>query len=409
MSGMGSFTPHEAPPSFEPPAREVMPPLAEAPSFPTDTPVPVPRTSLHESKPGADNYQDLLAQVVRLTRQRTGDLPVGDEVARARLRPTIEQGARSLGALPPSVTPERLTRDALAELAGMGAFESILEDPENTSAVIDATGHVAIGRGAAATSSPLCFSSGGAVAECLDRLLRANGIERGDAPLLRATLSDGATITVAQAPIVANGVAVVIERAPARHATLMELAGAGILSGPAAQLLAQAVASRRNIAVVGPCASSRGALLGALLGAVPQGERVTVVARDGLGGGRRDVLALRGDGRWDDAIALARASRAPRCFVDDANVSSARAFVGELVTGADAWVLGVDAPTGALGLARVAALAAQDPWLSRADATARISVGRVLVVETARAADGTARVLAVGEARADGSVARLDA
>lgn len=406
---MGGFAPHEAAPSFEPPAREVMPPLAEAPSFPTDTPVPVPRTSLHDVKPVGDNYQELLSQVVRLTRQRTGDMPVGDEVARARLRPTIEQCARSLGALPPSVTPERLTRDALAELSGMGAFESILEDPENTSAVVDATGHVALGRGGAPSPSPLCFSSAGAVAECLDRLLRANGVERGEGPLLRATLNDGATLTAAQSPIVARGVVVVIERSPPRHATLVELSGAGALSAQAAQLLSQAVAARRNVAVVGPCAVARDAVLGALLAAVPQGERVTVVAAtEGLAGARRDVVSLRGDGRWDDALAIARATRAPRCFVGETNAASARAFVGELVTGTEAWVLGVDAPTGALGLARVAALAAQEPWLSRADAASRLHAGRVVVVETARAPDGSARVLAIGEARADGGVARLD-
>lgn len=406
---MGGFSSQETPPSFEPPAREVMPPLAEPPAFPTDTPVPMPRPVVHEAKPAAEGYQDLLAQVVRSTRQRTGDLPVGDEVARARLRPTIEQVARSLGALPPAVTPERLTRDALAELAGMGAFESILEDPENTSAVIDATGHVALGRGGAAAPSPLCFSSGAAVVECLDRLLRAHGVSGGDDPFLRATLADGATITVARAPLVARGVAVVIERASPRLSSLAELSSHGALSASAAQLLGQAVASRRNIAVVGPCAASREAVLGALLAAVPAGERVTAIsAPDGIGSGRRDVLSLRGDGRWDDAIAIARAARAPRCFLGETNGPSARAFVGELVTGAEAWVLGVDAPTGPLGLARIAALAAQDPWLTRADAGARLQAGRVVVVETARAADGALRVLSVGEARADGSVARLD-
>lgn len=377
-------------------------------SFPTDTPVPTPRPVGAEVRTGSDNYQDLLAHVVRGSRQRAGDLSAGDEIARARLRPTIEQVARSVGSLPVGVTPERLTRDALAELAGNGAFEAIFEDGAVTTAVVDPSGHVAVGRGTSATGSGLCFSDPDAAKECLERLLRAHGSTLEGRSIVRVTLGDGVRITAAQSPLTTSGLVVVLEKP--QRTSLSELSSAGGVSVQVAQALAQAVAARRNIAVVGPCAAVRETVLAALLGAVPAGDRVTVIAAHaGLGAGRRETLALRAGEHWGEALGLARAARAPRCFVAESNAVSASAFVGELVSGAEGWVIGVEAPTGTLGLARLASLGVQEPWLTRTDAAERLYAGHVLVVETAPTADGAPRITVIGEARPDGSIARIEA
>ena len=163
----GGYTSQDTPVPFEAPSREVMPAFGEGAQFPSDTPVPAPRVAAVEVRPMADGYQELLSQVVRAAHQRTGDIAVGDEAARARLRPTVEQVARGVSPLPSGVTAEQLTRDALAEIAGFGAFEAALEDPAVTSAVLDPSGHVALGRGGLPVPGNVCFSSGDAAAACL--------------------------------------------------------------------------------------------------------------------------------------------------------------------------------------------------------------------------------------------------
>lgn len=403
----GGFSQQDTPVPFEAPSREVMPAFGEASQFPSDTPVPTPRVAAAEVRPVTDGYQELLSQVVRAAHQRTGDVAVGDEVARARLRPTVEQVARGVSPLPPGVTAEHLTRDALAEIAGFGAFEAALEDPSVTSAVLDPTGHVALGRGGLPVPGNACFSSGDAAAACVRRLLDAHGIAL-HGPLVRASLRDGTRITVVSPPM-ARGLSALLERSPAQPTSLVSLAGLGVLSSQVAQHLSQAVAARRNIAVVGACAASRDALLGALVAAVPSGDRlVTVTAAGGLGGARANSVALCADGRWDEAVGVARAMLSPRNILGESNVVTARTFLGGLVNGSEGWVLGVDAPTAAAGISRLANLVAHDHWLSREEAVQRLHVGRVLVVETARDTDGSPRVLSLSDVRADGGLQRLD-
>jgi Flp pilus assembly CpaF family ATPase len=403
----GGYASQDTPVPFEAPSREVMPAFGEASQFPSDTPVPAPRVAAVEVRPVTDGYQELLSQVVRAAHQRTGEVAVGDEVARARLRPTVEQVARGVSPLPPGITAEQLTRDALTEIAGFGAFEAALEDPGVTSAVLDPSGHVALGRGGLPVPGNACFSSGDAAAACLRRLLDAHGIALNGA-LVRASLRDGTRITVVSPPM-SRGLSALLERSPAQPTNLLGLAGLGVLSSQVAQHLAQAVAARRNIAVVGACGASRDALLGALVAAVPAGDRlVSVTAAGGLGGARPNAVALCADGRWDEAVSVARAMLSPRNVLGESNVLTARTFLNGLVNGSESWVLGVDAPTAAAGISRLANLVAHDHWLSREEAVQRLHVGRVLVVETARDADGSPRVLSLSDVRADGGLQRLD-
>lgn len=402
-----AFASADTPVPFEAPAREVMPSFGDASSYNADTPVPPTRSPAPEARPSA-GYQDALLQVVRSVHQRTGEVPVGDEVARARLRPTVEQAAHGVAALPAGVTVEQLVREALAEVAGFGAFEPLLDDETVTCVVVDSSGHIAVGRGAAPSAGGTCFSSGDAAASCVRRLLEANGVRHDGASMLRATLRDGARVTVLSAPL-SRGVATLIERAPAQPATLLSLSSTGALSAQLAQQLAQAVAARRNVLVAGACASARSALLGALAASVPAGERmVTVTAVGGLGGGRANTVALCADGRWDEMVDVARAMLAPRNVLGEANGATARAFVGGLVSGADGWALGVDAPTAATAVSRLLSLSSQDQWLSREESAQRLHAGRTLVLETARDPDGAPRATGLYEVRDDGRLQRLD-
>lgn len=404
----GGYSAPEPQGGFEPASREVMPQFGESPEFPTDTPVPAPRVSMAEVRPPAEGYQGLLLQVVRGAHQRTGDVPMGDEVARARLRPTVEQVARSLGPLPPSVSPEQLTRDALAEIAGFGVFESLLEDASVTRAVLDPSGQVSVGRGGAPVAGGLCFSSAEAATGCFQKLLSAHGVQHDGSGILRASLSDGTRVTALFPPLAA-GLTAIIERASKQPPTLVDLAGAGVLQPQLAQHLAQAVAQGRNIVVSGPCPAARDALLGALVAATPPGDRVaTVTSAGGLGAGRAHTAALCADGRWDEVVSIARALTAPRNVLGEANAATARSFLSSLVSGTDGSVLAVDAPAASLGVSRVAGLVSHDHWLTRDEAVQRLHLGRVLVLETGRDAKGAPQVLSLSEVRADGGLQRLD-
>jgi pilus assembly protein CpaF len=386
-------------------------PVLAAPSLGVPSAAAPQRPMARALEPVVGNeYQDALGQVVRTAQQRGVEGSVGDEVARARLRPALEQIARGLGPMPAGVTTEKLTRDALAEIAGTGALETVLEEAEVSAVVIDGAGAVH-----AARSSPLAptgqwFSSPEAAAQCLDRWLQAQGIQRHGQPVVQAVTAEGIRVTAAFAPVSARGVVASLERPIPRAASLQELSTHNVLSSPAVALLSTALAARRNVVVVGALGAGRTTLLAALLAELPAGDRVAVVeARDELSRARRSAASLRvHNGDWSAPVALALQLRTGRVVFGDCNAAVAQAFVGRLTTGVEGMLVGVEAPSAQAGIARLAAEATRDGWFDKADALARLAHTRPLVVEVSRGGDGALRVSSLGEARPEGAGVRVE-
>ena len=393
-------------PPMAAPAPMAPPMAAPAPTRPAQPAAPPQAASspVSEARSG-DEYADALAQVVRNAKQRGVEAAHGDDAARNRARPIVEQVTRSQQA-PAGVTSDRLAKDALAELVGLGAFEAIFEDGELSAAYVDHRGRVTLVRNGSTVTGALAFSSPSAVAESAERLLRAHGVDRAGRASVHATLADGTRVHALFPPLAHAGAVVEIERA-SRPSSLADLGARGSLSQQAVHMLTNALAARRNIIVAGPRGSGRSTLLGALVGSLPQTDRVVAIEdRDELSRARHDVLAVRGEGDWTAAVNAALSLRTARVVFGEGHEACAKAFVGSLATGADGAIIAVSAPTGALALAKLAASAATAPWLSAQEAGARIVASRSLVIETARLGDGQCRVVGIGEVRPgnDGSL-----
>jgi len=357
-----------------------------------------------------NDYQDALGQVVRTAQQRGVEGNVGDEVARARLRPAIEQIARGLGPMPAGVTTEKLTRDALAEIAGHGALETVLEDGDVSAVVIDGAGAVHASRASALAPTGQWFSSPEAAAICLDRWLAAQGLHRQGQPVVQAVTADGVRVTAVFAPLAARGVVATLERPAASPASLQSLATQNVLSSPVVSLLVTALAARRNLIVAAAPGAGSTTVLAALLAELPAGDRVALVeARDELSLVRRSASSLRvHNGDWSGAVALAQQLRTGRLVFAESNPAVARAFVGRLTTGVEGMIVGVDAPSSHAAVSRLAAESAREGWLDKSEALARIAATRPLIVEVARLGDGALRITSVGEARPDGAGVRVE-
>lgn len=345
-----------------------------------------------------EEYPDLLARVIRAAQQRGVDAAVGEDSARQRAKSLVEQAARSAGALPSGVTLDRLTRDALAEIAGTGAWEALHEDAEVTLALVDHRGRVSTLRNGQWTVGTHWFSNATAAVECTDRLLRANGIDRGSQTTVHATFHDGARFTGLFGALAYGGVVAQFER-PSHPVNLEALAQQGILTAQAAGWLTSLLAQRRNVVVVGGRASGRSTVLAALLASLPEGDRAVVLEdRDEINRARPDALAVRAEGDWSSAVDAALRLRAGRMVYGEAHPACARAFVNALATGAEGAMIAVDAPTAQHALARLAHDAAAEGWLSQDDAALRLYGTRPIVIETARFGDGICRIVSIAEA-----------
>lgn len=358
-----------------------------------------------EPLPAGREYAILLGEVIAEARS-AGAVPpadrMADAAARAKVRAAVEASVRRRDALPANITVERLVRDASAELAGAGAIEVALEEPEVTTVIVEAGGRVIVGRGDAVGPSSYWFSSDAAVLSAIDRLLHANGLSRpANNPIVEATLADGSRLLAVLPPAAPAGPTVVLERPAPRAATLIDLAARGMLNSAAATLIGHAINARRNIIVSGPRGSGRSTLLTALVAGVPAGERVVAVEdRREVGRFRPDVTMLEPRGEWRRAIDIALRLRPHRVALGEANEATTLAFVGNLSTGAEGWFLAVEGASPVLALVRAATLVTASGAMSKEDAIARIAATRPLVIHLARLGDGTCRVVSIGEARA---------
>jgi pilus assembly protein CpaF len=362
-----------------------------------------------EPLPPGREYASALADVVAEAKSN-GAPSVGDRMAdaatKARVRTVVESIARRREGLPQGVTPERLTRDATAEIAGAGAIETALEEPDVTTVVVESSGRVLIGRGDALGPSPLWFSGDAAVQAAVDRMLHASGVARKSETSVDAMLNDGIRLIAVYPPAAPAGPTVVVERAPSRAATLVDLVARQVLSQAAASLVGHALTARRNVIVAGPPGSGRSTMLAALVGAVATTDRcVLVEARREIGRGVRDVTSIDPQGDWKRAMDTALRLRPQRIVVADANDAAAGALVGLLTTGLEGALFAADGASPISALQRFAALAGASGAMTRDEALARLAGSRPLVIQLARLADGTCRVASVGEARpADGGV-----
>lgn len=359
-----------------------------------------------EPVPVGREYATLLAEIVAEAAPNAPTVAndrVAESAARTQIRSAVESAARGRSSLPNGVTAERLTRDATAEIAGTGAFETALDEGDVTTVAVEANGRVFIGRGDVIGPSPFWFSSSAALTRAVDRLLHNTGVSRGDEPVVNAVLPDGARLVAVFPPVSPSGPTVVIER-PTKTPSLLDLAARQVITSQAASAIASALAARRNIVVSGPRGSGRTTILGALVSAASAADRCLLVERTReLAPTLEHVTTLTAGNDWAKAIDLALRLRPQRLAIGDSNEPGASAFVGALGTGNEGMLLVADGPSPMLALHRIAALASANSVVTRDEALARIAHTRPLVIHVARLGDGVCRVVSIGDARPDQS------
>ncbi|MTD17041.1 TadA family conjugal transfer-associated ATPase [Nakamurella sp. YIM 132087] len=216
--------------------------------------------------------------------------PVTDElveavqrrVADARTEPEGAAIATALRAeLPGPVSDAamlRLLRIMENELRGSGVLEPLLADPRTTDVVVNAPDDVRVDRGDGWEPTDVRFPDEAAVQRLARRLAAAAGRRLDEAlPYVDARLPDGTRLHAVIPPVAVSGACLSLRvLRPSRH-DLDRLAGSGTLPGAVAPVLRAVIDARLAFLIGGGTGSGKTTLLGAVLAAVPEGERVVVV------------------------------------------------------------------------------------------------------------------------------------
>jgi len=237
----------------------------------TGSPVTTVATAARPTGPVTPQLRDAVGRRLR------DDAELAESrVDRASLRRAV---ARALAAEGVVVAPEtwaRLVRDLVDELGGLGPLEALLRDPAVTDVMVNGADEVHVERAGRLEAVPSGFEDDGHLTRVLSRALGPLGARLDRAhPYVDAVLPAGVRLHAILPPL-AERPTVTLRRVPAVVPSWQELEATGSVPVEVRELLVDAVAKRRNVAVCGRAGVGKTTLLARLLAEVGR-DRVVVI------------------------------------------------------------------------------------------------------------------------------------
>jgi pilus assembly protein CpaF len=220
---------------------------------------------------------EIIETEVRELIRRRGLDPVADpEGIRAIVDAVIaDYDDRALSSsLPPVGDEHEVARSVLDSVAGFGALQRWLDDPDVEEIWIDEPGKVFVARRGRSELTTTTLTAG-EVGDLVERMLRTSG-RRVDlsSPFVDAVLRDGSRLHVVIPPVTRRHVAVNIRKFVVAARSLDDLVQLGTLPRPAARFLEGAVAAGLNIIVAGGTQTGKTTFLNGLCAAIPARDRL---------------------------------------------------------------------------------------------------------------------------------------
>ena len=218
-----------------------------------------------------------LADRVRaLVRENRIDPGADGDAVDALARTVVEDhDRRSLtGAVDPIEHPDLIVRQIVADVAGLGPLQPLVDDPSIEEIWINEPDRVFIARNGRPELTSIILTAV-QVRELIDRMLSSSGrrldISR---PFVDATLPGGHRLHVVLQGISREFAAVNIRKYVAKADNLSDLARVGTLEPATADFLGRAVAEGTNIIVSGGTQAGKTTMLNCLTAAIPGTQRL---------------------------------------------------------------------------------------------------------------------------------------
>ncbi|MDJ0316457.1 MULTISPECIES: CpaF family protein [Arthrobacter] len=189
-----------------------------------------------------------------------------------------DYGERALlGAVPAPNSTEDTKRHVFNAVAGFGALQPFLDDPDIEEVWLNAPDKVFVARHGESELTGMVFTAQ-QVRDLVERMLKSSG-RRLDlsSPFVDAALPDGSRLHVVIPDITQNHWALNIRKFTARASRLDHLVELGSLTPQAARFLGAAVSSGLNILVSGATQAGKTTMLNCLAAGIGSRERVVTV------------------------------------------------------------------------------------------------------------------------------------
>ena len=304
---------------------------------------------------------------------------------------------------------ERLAREILDEIFGLGPLELLLQDPTISDILVNRYNRVYIERAGKLELTTLSFKDDQHLMQIIDRIVSRVGRRVDESsPMVDARLPDGSRVNAIIPPLAIDGPCVSIRRFGRDRLTSRDLVANHTLTEPMIQLLAAVVRGRLNVLISGGTGAGKTTLLNVLSAFVPDTERiVTIEDAAELQLRQEHVVRLetrppniegRGAVKQRQLVINSLRMRPDRIIVGEVRGEEAFDMLQAMNTGHEGSLTTVHANSPRDALSRVENMVSMAN-LNLPDRAMRQQIASAinLVVQIARLSDGTRKVISISE------------
>ncbi len=173
---------------------------------------------------------------------------------------------------------ERLAREILDEIFGLGPLEPLLKDPTVSDILVNRHDRVYIERGGKLELTPLSFKDNSHLMQIIERIVSRIGRRVDESsPMVDARLADGSRVNAIIPPLAIDGPCLSIRRFGREPVTARQMIENQTLTEPMLELLSAMVKGRLNILVSGGTGAGKTTLLNVLSGYIPNSDRIVTI------------------------------------------------------------------------------------------------------------------------------------
>ena len=304
---------------------------------------------------------------------------------------------------------ERLAREILDEIFGLGPLEPLLNDPSISDILVNRYDRVYVERDGKLEPTGLSFKDDQHLMQIIDRIVSRIGRRVDESsPMVDARLADGSRVNAIIPPLAIDGPCLSIRRFGRDPVTARNMIENKTLTEPMLELLSAMVKGRLNFLISGGTGAGKTTLLNVLSGYIPNSDRiVTIEDAAELQLKQEHVVRLetrppniegKGAVRQRQLVINSLRMRPDRIVVGEVRGEEAFDMLQAMNTGHEGSLTTVHANTPRDALARIENMFSMAN-LNIPERAVRQQIAAAIhaVVQVARLADGTRKVIAICE------------
>ena len=173
---------------------------------------------------------------------------------------------------------ERLAREILDEIFGLGPLEPLLKDPTISDILVNRFDRVYVERAGKLELTGLSFKDNPHLMQIIDRIVSRVGRRVDESsPMVDARLADGSRVNAIIPPLAIDGPCLSIRRFGRDPITARHMIENKTLTEPMLELLSSMVKGRLNLLISGGTGAGKTTLLNVLSGYIPNTERIVTI------------------------------------------------------------------------------------------------------------------------------------